>query len=82
MRHCFYAYRKRTDKNPAVELMITVLLHRTDNSEWTEAELSPIKKIKIMDLTPSNSVIGAEIILADNRKYLVDFKNIDGYKSC
>ena len=77
-----YAYRKRTDKNPAMELMITVLLHKTDNSEWTEAELSPIKKLKIMDLTPSHSVLGAEIILADNRKYLVDFKNIDGYKSC
>ncbi len=77
-----YAYRKRIDKNPAMELMISVFLHKMDNCEWTKAELSMIKAIKIMDLTPSHSVLGAEIILADNRRYLVDFKNIDGYKSC
>ncbi len=77
-----YAYRKRTTKNPAMELMITVLLHKTDNAEWTEAELNPIQDIKIMDLTPSHSILGAEIILANGQKYEIDFKNIDGYKSC
>jgi hypothetical protein len=70
------------DKNPAMELMISVLLHSAVGGEWTEEELSPIKEIRIMDITPSRSVLGAEIRLNDNRIYEVDFKDIDGYKSC
>ena len=31
-----YTNRERTTKNPAIELMITVMLHKTDNSEWSE----------------------------------------------
>lgn len=77
-----YAYRKRTAKNPAMELMITVLLHGRDDAAWTAEELSPIQKIKIMDIAPSGSVLGAEIHLAGNKTYYIDFKNIDGYKSC
>ncbi len=77
-----YAYRKRNAKNPAMELMISVLLHKTDDFEWTPEELSPIKSFNIIDVTRSNSVLGAKIHLADNRHYEVDFKNIDGYKSC
>jgi hypothetical protein len=77
-----YAWRKRIEKNPSIELMISVMLHRTDNEEWTEDELNPIKEIRIMDVTPSRSILGAEIRLADNRTYEIDFKDIDGYKSC
>jgi hypothetical protein len=77
-----YVYRKRTTKNPAMELMITVMLHKTDDTPWTEEELSPIKDIKIMDVTPTGSVLGAELTLSDGTKYSVDFKDIDGYKSC
>jgi hypothetical protein len=35
-----------------------------------------------MDVTPSGSVLGAEITLADNTKHVIDFKDIDGFKSC
>jgi hypothetical protein len=77
-----YAYRKRTEKNPAIELMISVMLHRMDNDEWTEDELNPIKEIRIMDVTPSKSILGAELRLSGNRIYKIDFKDIDGYKSC
>jgi hypothetical protein len=76
------AHRKRTAKNPAMELMITVMLHKTNDAPWTAQELSPLKEIKIMEITPSNSVLGAEITLADGSKHLVDFKDVDGYKSC
>ncbi|HSH19660.1 MAG TPA: DUF2264 domain-containing protein, partial [Draconibacterium sp.] len=37
-----YAHKKRMAKNPAMELMITVMLHKMENSEWTDEELSPI----------------------------------------
>ena len=77
-----FAHRKRTDQNPSMELMITVLLHKTDGNAWTQDELSPLKQIKIMDVTPSASVLGAEITLADNTKHVIDFKDIDGFKSC
>jgi hypothetical protein len=77
-----YASRKRTLKNPAMELMITVMLHKMDNSDWTEDELSPIQEFKIMEITPSGSPLGASIVLRGNKKYEIDFKNIDGYRSC
>jgi hypothetical protein len=76
------AYRKRTAKNPAIELMISVMLHKTDDSAWTDAELSPIKAIKLVDVMKSGSVLGAELTLADDSIYVVDFKDVDGYKSC
>jgi hypothetical protein len=76
------AYRKRTAKNPAMELLICVMLHKTDDTAWTKEELSPLKKIKLMDVMPSGSVIGAELTLADGTECVVDFKEVDGYKSC
>ena len=77
-----YATKKRTAKNPAMELMITVLLHKTDDTAWTEEELSPIKEIKIMDITPSYSPLGATITLSNNQQVEIDFVNIDGNRTC
>jgi hypothetical protein len=77
-----YAYKKRTAKNPAMELMITVLLHKTDDTVWTEEELAPLKAIVITDMTPTYSPLGAVITLANDQKYLVDFVNIDGNRTC
>jgi UDP-N-acetylglucosamine enolpyruvyl transferase len=69
-------------KNPAMELMITVMLHKMDDNEWSEEELSPIKDIKIMDITPAYSALGATITLRNNEKYEIDFKDIDGERTC
>ena len=77
-----FAHRKRTAKNPAMELMVTVMLHKTDDTAWTQEELSPLQSLKIMDVTPSGSGLGAEITLADRAKHRIDFKDIDGFKSC
>lgn len=76
------AYRKRLAQNPAMELMISAMLHKTDDKPWTKKELSPLKKIEIRDVMPSGSALGAELMLADGKKYVVDFKDMDGYKSC
>jgi len=65
-----------------MELMISVMIHRMDNQEWTEEELSPIKDIKIMDITPEYSALGATITLYSGEKYEIDFKDIDGKRSC
>jgi len=77
-----YAHKKRTSKNPAMELMITVLLHKMDNTPWTEEELSPIKSIQFMDITPSYSPLGATLTLSNNKTYEIDFVNIDGNRTC
>ncbi|HET9914776.1 MAG TPA: DUF2264 domain-containing protein, partial [Anaerolineales bacterium] len=77
-----YAHKKRTSKNPAMELMITVMLHKTDDPEWTEEELSPIKAIRIVDNTPTYSPLGATIALSNGKVYEVDFVNIDGNRTC
>jgi hypothetical protein len=76
------AYRKRTDKNPPMELMISAMLHKTADTPWTEEELDPLRDIRIMEVMPSGSVLGARITLADNTTYMVDFKDIDGCKNC
>jgi hypothetical protein len=77
-----YAYRKRTAKNPAMELMIAVFLHKTDDTDWTDEELSPIKYIRIMDVTSSFSPLGAEITLADESVRRVYFAEVDGNRRC
>lgn len=77
-----YAWKKRMAKNPPMEIMITVMLHKTDDSEWTGKELSPVRDIKIMDMMPSGSPLGAIITLYNHDQYEIDFKDIDGKRSC
>jgi hypothetical protein len=77
-----FARKKRTAKNPQMELMITVMLHKMDDTEWTEEELTPIKEIEIMDVTPSHSALGAVITLHNDDRYEIDFRDIDGKRSC
>ena len=77
-----YAYKKRMAKNPPMELMITALLHKTDDSEWTEEELNPVKEIQIREITPAFSALGASITLFNKEVYEIDFRDIDGKRSC
>ena len=77
-----YAWKKRMTKNPPMELMICVMLHRMDDQKWTEEELSPIKDIRIMDIMHGISPLGAVITLSDDKEYEIDFKDIDGKRTC
>jgi hypothetical protein len=77
-----FAHRRRLAKNPAMELMISVMLHKTDDTPWTEEELSPLRHVRIKDVMRSGSVLGAELTFADGTEYVVDFLDVDGYKSC
>ena len=65
-----------------MELMISAMLHKNDDSDFTREELSPIRNIKLMDVLPLGSVVGTEITMANGDRYVVDFKDVDGYKSC
>jgi len=77
-----YAHKKRLAKNPAMELMISVFLHRTDDGSWTDEELDPVKSIEIMDITQSYSAMGARLELRDGRSLMIDFADIDGERKC
>ncbi len=77
-----HAYKKRMAKNPPMELMITVMLHKMNDRAWTDEELSPIKNIEILDVTPSFSALGAIITLSDDKIYEIDFRDIDGKRAC
>ena len=77
-----YAYRRRIAKNPRMELMISAMLHKTDDTAWTPEELRPVKNIRIFDVTPLGSVLGAELTLANGTVCSVDFKDVDGLKNC
>ena len=77
-----FAAKKRLSKNPPMELMVTVMLHRTDNAAWTKEELFQIKSLDMYDVMPSGSPIGAMITLNNGKQYEIDFKDIDGKRSC
>lgn len=77
-----YAYKKRMARNPAMELMIAAMLHKTDDTDWTEEELSPVRDINILDVTPAYSSLGANILLYDNKNYQIYFEEIDGNRMC
>jgi len=77
-----YAWKKRMAKNPPMELMISVMLHRMDDREWTDEELSPIKDIRIVDIMRGRSPLGAILTLSDGGEYEIDFKDIDGERTC
>lgn len=77
-----FTRKKQLTKNPPLELMITAMLHKTNDSDWTEEELDPVKEIRIMDIMPSLSPLGAEITLHNGEKFVVDFKDLDGKRAC
>jgi hypothetical protein len=77
-----YARKRRFEKNPPMELMVTALLHRTDNGEWTEEELDPVKSIRVLEVTRTYSALGAELEIRDGRKVMIDFVDIDGIRMC
>lgn len=77
-----FARKKCLDKNPPMELLVTVMLHKMDDSGWTEEELNPIKNIDIEGVTKNYSALGATITFSDNRVFKVDFQDIDGRRRC
>ncbi|MEX0986599.1 MAG: DUF2264 domain-containing protein, partial [Bacteroidales bacterium] len=77
-----YVQKKRVDKSPPMELMVTAMMHKTDDNEWTPEELDPVREIEIMDITPSGSALGVILTLQSGEKVEVDFRDIDGKRSC
>ncbi|MBC2605854.1 DUF2264 domain-containing protein [Pelagicoccus albus] len=75
--------RKTAPKvNPKMEILITAMLHKMDDSEWTEEELSPVKDFTIQTFAPSGSPCGVQVNLSSGASHHVDYQNIDGLRTC
>ena len=76
-------YATATDQKrfAAPDLMVSVLLHRTDGIAWTDDELQPIESITPLQPGGVTSLVGARVRLKSGKDYLVDFLNIDGTNS-
>jgi hypothetical protein len=64
-----------------VEILVSVLLHKTDNSNWNDNELQPIEKIEPLMKGIPYHLGGMIIILKNKKQYKVDFGNMDGFSS-
>ncbi len=72
------ARQKRTKLYPGMNLLVTLMLHRCDDGEWSDAELFPIDKLEMPRFMPSGSLGGALVALRDGREFAIDFAAIDG----
>ena len=73
-----FAKRRRPTDHSGMDLLVTVLLHRTDGRTWTAEQLSPIAELEMMPWSPSGSPCGAKLRLCEGRVLLVDFREICG----
>lgn len=74
-----YARRHSPMDYPGLQLAVSIMLHKTDDSPWSEEELSPIVSFEQIDLTESGSILGARLTLRDQRCVLIDFGQVEGH---
>ena len=72
------AKQTRTKLYPGMNLLVTLMLHRCDDGQWSDAELFPIEKLETPRWMESGSSCGALVNLRDGRKFAIDFAAIDG----
>jgi hypothetical protein len=75
-----FARRRRLQRNPKMELMLSLLLHKRDDTPWTDAELYPFRDYTIHRWMPSGSSQGLTLNLPDGSACTVDFEGIDGLR--
>jgi hypothetical protein len=61
-----------------VEILISVLLHKTDDSNWDNNTLQPIEKVEPLKKGIPIHLGGMIVTLKNKRQYTVDFGNMDG----
>lgn len=73
--------RKEDARYGAPQILISILLHKTDDSSWTDDSLQPIRSVE--PLTPGAPLAlgGLHIILKSGNSYRIDFRGIDGSSS-
>ncbi len=59
-------------------ILITAMLHKTDDSQWTDEELYPVEDIKFENEESGGNYGKITIILKDGRVFEVDFREQEG----
>jgi hypothetical protein len=72
------ATRRRERWFAGLDLLVTIMLHRKDDRDWTGDELMPIRSMEYLPWAPSGSPCGLALVLKSNRNFLVDFRALDG----
>ncbi len=73
-----YANRSDQKNYAGMELLITVMLHRRDDGDWTVDELMPIRSYEVLPWAPSGQPCGVRLALKDGRSITIDYGNVEG----
>ena len=70
-----YAERSTAKNYGGMEILITVMLSRSDNGEWSQDELMPIKHFEVLPIAPSGQPCGVKLQLKSGREIVIDYGN-------
>jgi hypothetical protein len=76
-----YATAIDHERFAAPDLLVSVLLHRTDDIPWTNDQLQPIESITPLRQGGIAALTGVLVRLKSGKEYPVDFQDIDGANS-
>lgn len=79
--HLLFVSREDKARYGAPELLISVMLHRTDDNPWTDDELQPIARIEALVPDIPMHLGGLRVVLKSGESHVVDFTGIDGSSS-
>ena len=75
------SYEDLTHQFGPVEILISTLLHKADNTEWKEDQLQPISSVKPLQEGIPMHLGGLVVTLKSGEEFIVDFSHIDGMSS-
>jgi len=77
-----YAKRRRARDNSGMDVVVTLLLHKSNNAPFASAELNTVKKLEYLPWAPSGAPAGMKVTLRTGKTYLVDFVELEGGLRC
>ncbi len=72
-----YARRVRERDFSPIELLVTLMLHKTDDAPWTDEALQPVATLEPVPWTASGQPHGLVVTLKDGSTYTIDWGNIE-----
>lgn len=73
-----YAHRQTDRDYAGMDVCATLMLHATDDDEWTDDDFSIVSSFELVPLSKSGSPLGAKVELGDGRKIEIDYDAMEG----
>lgn len=73
-----HAFRRSEAVLPGDELLVTLMLHRTDGQTWTKDEADPIAELRYHAWSASGSPAGLTVHFKNGETRTVDFGDLEG----